>query len=419
MYSPGANHDSFTTEHPITNWILLALNIIFFLIAPQYNFDPQRFISFIHQYGLRADSPGLTQYVTHMFIHGGFGHLFFNLLFLYWFGNYVNKILGDLHYFIVYVFLGFFAALGHVVLVDGITPLIGASGAIFGVTGMFLALRGKDWIRIRLPGLVVPLPAIIVVGFFFVRELLAVLNTPPEMMVIAHWVHIFGFIGGFSYIVYLEVGEFIERPQKDFLSFFWPPELEMELVSEEKATLILNQMEVLTQQRSQSPEQPSPPVMAPAAPAAFTGQEPPLQQSAVSTLPVQMKKVPPEVLIGDIETALQVKDKDTIILTLKSFERRFPGEFLPENLYQRIAEFYFQDGKHAEAINICKRIIRYYSDSPNIAYTYYVISLLYAGSVDSYYLAKANLEHCLRHSRDPELRKKARELKESLDSPNI
>jgi len=80
-------------------------------------------------------------FVTHMFVHGGFWHLFFNLLFLYLAGPFVEDRWGRPVFASFYLFAGVVAALAFVLRYpDSPTPLIGASGAIAGVMGAFLIL---------------------------------------------------------------------------------------------------------------------------------------------------------------------------------------------------------------------------------------------------------------------------------------
>ncbi|MCX5634789.1 MAG: rhomboid family intramembrane serine protease [Planctomycetota bacterium] len=72
----------------------------------------------------------------HMWLHGGIIHLAGNLIFLWVFGNAVCSKIGNLIYIPLYVLFGVLAAIMHLIFVGG--PMIGASGAVFGVVGMYL-----------------------------------------------------------------------------------------------------------------------------------------------------------------------------------------------------------------------------------------------------------------------------------------
>jgi len=86
--------------------------------------------------------PGKNVYlavITSMFLHGGWLHLGFNMLFLWVFGNNVEDRLGWALYLLFYVLAGIFAAAGQILLNPNSTvPVIGASGAIAGVMGAYL-----------------------------------------------------------------------------------------------------------------------------------------------------------------------------------------------------------------------------------------------------------------------------------------
>lgn len=79
------------------------------------------------------------QLVTYLFVHADFWHLFGNMLFLFCFGNAVNAKLGHLPFLGLYLLCGIFAGIGWLVF-GSEGPLVGASGAISGITGVFLIL---------------------------------------------------------------------------------------------------------------------------------------------------------------------------------------------------------------------------------------------------------------------------------------
>ena len=85
-----------------------------------------------------------------MFLHAGWLHLLGNMLFLLVFGNNVEDRLGRLRYLLFYLACGFVAAYGFAFANAGsVEPIIGASGAIAGVLGAYLALypRARVWCR--------------------------------------------------------------------------------------------------------------------------------------------------------------------------------------------------------------------------------------------------------------------------------
>ena len=74
----------------------------------------------------------------HMWLHGGILHLLGNMLFLWIFGNAICAKIGNLLYIPVYIGLGLLAGISHLVFAGG--SVLGASGAINGIVGMFLVL---------------------------------------------------------------------------------------------------------------------------------------------------------------------------------------------------------------------------------------------------------------------------------------
>ncbi|MFA6186051.1 MAG: rhomboid family intramembrane serine protease [Phycisphaerae bacterium] len=76
--------------------------------------------------------------VGHMWLHGGWLHLIGNMIFLWIFGNAICAKFGNIAYLPIFIVLGVFAAMGHLIFNGG--PALGASGAINGIVGMFLVL---------------------------------------------------------------------------------------------------------------------------------------------------------------------------------------------------------------------------------------------------------------------------------------
>jgi membrane associated rhomboid family serine protease len=147
---------------------------------------------------LRHVPPVLTL-VTSMFLHGGWLHLIGNMLYLWIFGKGVERALGGLRYLIFYLLCGVAAALTQGLTDPGAhVPMIGASGAIAGMLGAYLVLypRGNVvvfvWVLIFVR--LVAVPAVILLGLWFLGQLLSALSTDPSEPGVAVWAH----VGGFS-----------------------------------------------------------------------------------------------------------------------------------------------------------------------------------------------------------------------------
>lgn len=79
------------------------------------------------------------QIVTYMFLHGGFWHLLFNMLVLYFMGTETERAIGTRHFLVLYFLSGMLGGVGWLLLSSG-GICIGASGAVFGVLGAYAAL---------------------------------------------------------------------------------------------------------------------------------------------------------------------------------------------------------------------------------------------------------------------------------------
>jgi membrane associated rhomboid family serine protease len=139
---------------------------------------------------------------TSMFLHGSLLHLGGNMLFLWIFGNNIEDSMNRL-VFIGFYLLGGLAALGLQVLSDSesLIPTVGASGAIAGVLGAYARLypraRVVTLVFIIIIFTVITLPAVLVLGVWFVLQLLPAFNDPVGAGGgVAYFAHIGGFVFG-------------------------------------------------------------------------------------------------------------------------------------------------------------------------------------------------------------------------------
>ncbi len=161
---------------------------------------------FTFAWGYRPANPSLVTLVTAMFLHGGFLHLFGNMLFLWIYGDNVEHRLGPGRYLLWYVSTGAAASLFHAWFVPtSPLPLVGASGAISGVLGFYFVWFPHN--RVRLWILLLPffadvvlVPARLVLGLYLVVE-----NMLPFLMTrgldgtgVAYGAHIGGFLAGLA-----------------------------------------------------------------------------------------------------------------------------------------------------------------------------------------------------------------------------
>lgn len=136
---------------PYMNYALIIVNVIIFLITYK---NPQEVLHpWAKNFMLTPAYPFLWQFISYAFLHGGMGHIFGNMYFLYIFGANVNDRLGNLGYLVFYLAGAVFSALGHILAASlygsGIaSPVLGASGAVAAVTGAYLVLFPHSLITI-------------------------------------------------------------------------------------------------------------------------------------------------------------------------------------------------------------------------------------------------------------------------------
>ncbi len=144
--------------------------------------------------------PYWTTLFTSMFLHGGWGHLGGNMLFLWIFGDNIEHRLGHLRFLVFYLICGLAAGLAHIIANAGsAVPTVGASGAISGVLGGYLVLFPRNRVYVMTYGGVAAVPAVLMLGLWillqFVNGVGSVANT-PETGGVAYLAHIGGFIAG-------------------------------------------------------------------------------------------------------------------------------------------------------------------------------------------------------------------------------
>jgi len=143
-----------------------------------------------------------TTFVTSMFLHGGWLHLIGNMWYLWIFGDNIEDRLGRFRFLWFYLLAGVLASLAHYASNPGSQiPTVGASGAIAAVLGAYMVLFPRARVMTLIPLFpfiqVVALPAIVVLGLWFVFQALSgFLSLGAAGGGVAWWAHIGGFAFG-------------------------------------------------------------------------------------------------------------------------------------------------------------------------------------------------------------------------------
>jgi membrane associated rhomboid family serine protease len=143
----------------------------------------------------------LFSIVSSVFIHAGWLHILGNMLFLWVFGDNVEDRLGHLRFLVFYLLAGAAASLVQgAVDTSSLVPTVGASGAVAGVLGAYVVYFPKARVTAILPifPLVLPLsiPAIVMIGLWFVQNLLSGLATVGSAGTPDSGVAFFAHVGG-------------------------------------------------------------------------------------------------------------------------------------------------------------------------------------------------------------------------------
>ena len=227
-----------TRRFPVVTVVLIAINVIVYFAFEQglwglgnlgnervveYGAIPYEITNGQDVPGPADQAPFWLTILTSMFLHGSLLHLGGNMLFLWIFGNNIEDSMNRL-IFVVFYLLGGLAALGLQVAMDpnSMVPTVGASGAIAAVLGAYARLypraRVVTLVFIIIFFTIVTLPALLVLGLWFLLQLLPAFSEPAGNAGggVAYFAHIGGFLFGVLAIKLFanNVNEDYEQPRR-------------------------------------------------------------------------------------------------------------------------------------------------------------------------------------------------------------
>ena len=202
----------------IVTFSLIGLNVLAFLIELVQPSEAalQSFIQawgvVPREYSAAQDLPPMiplpfwSTLLTSMFLHGGWMHLGGNMLYLWIFGDNLEKVMGAARFVIFYLVCGLVASFAHIVFGSGSNiPAVGASGAISGVLGGYLLLFPQNRIRVLTRGGITHVPAILVLGLWIVIQFINGIGSMATTTEtggggVAYMAHIGGFVAGLALV---------------------------------------------------------------------------------------------------------------------------------------------------------------------------------------------------------------------------
>jgi len=195
-----------TKSIPVINYTIIAVTVAVFLLQ----LSVQNFDDFIEAYGFVPSRFSLFNtgtyltILTSIFLHGGIFHIASNLWFLHIFGDNVEDRLGHGVYPVFYVLCGIAATMSQYIFApDSLIPMIGASGAISGVTGAYFVYFKKSKIEALVPvgytAQTVLLPSWFFLGYWFVIQVFSGIGSLATVHQggVAFFAHIGGFVTGY------------------------------------------------------------------------------------------------------------------------------------------------------------------------------------------------------------------------------
>ncbi len=185
---------------PVVTYLLILLNVLFFFVEltsgdafiMRWAFVPSRFLA--------NPAPEFLTLFTSMFMHAGWLHLGGNMLYLWIFGDNIEDRFGHAGFLIGYLVCGLAATAAQLAFsLDSNIPNLGASGAIAGVLGAYILLFPRARVSVAQGQAVVPVPALIVIGLWFVLQLFSSIGSiasSTDTGGTAYMAHVGGFVAG-------------------------------------------------------------------------------------------------------------------------------------------------------------------------------------------------------------------------------
>lgn len=175
---------------------LIIINALIFLAQSLFDGEDAKITSWLALWPVNSGFFKLHQLITHMFAHGGIGHILFNMFALWSFGSWLERIWGGKKFLFFYMACGLAAAVAQLFLSNA--PAVGASGAIMGLFAAFAYLfPNTELFMFPIP---FPIKAKYAVAGMAAIDLFG--GVYPAGSNIAHFAHLGGVLMGFILVLY-------------------------------------------------------------------------------------------------------------------------------------------------------------------------------------------------------------------------
>ncbi len=367
--------DSPIRATPMANYALIGVNVALFLFT--YDFavasdGPLRGIFMPMRLMLHGAEPQVYQLFTYQFLHDGWQHLLGNMLFLWVFGNSVNAKMGDIPYLLFYLTCGVIAGIAYMMINSA--EMLGASGAIAGVTTAFLVLFPRSRTSFFYWFFVIgyfELPSMILI----VAKVIVYDNLIAPMFggagAVAYSAHIAGYVAGFAIAMFLLWIRAVPRDQFDLLALWnrarrrraFAQAVAQDPHAEEKACY--GMMARTPARRASSAEE--------------TEEGTPDGFDAV----VELR--------GEISDAIRRRDYDTAAEKYRQLIGRDPKQVLARQNQLDLGSHFMRNGRHAEAVEAYEKYLAHYPRGENHEQVRLMLGVIYAKYLGNFEQAERHL----------------------------
>jgi membrane associated rhomboid family serine protease len=192
------------SSSPIAAWLLIAVNLVIFLVTIIINRASPNYMYYTFGLSRVTFTAQPWTLLTSIFIHASLWHVLANMITLYFFGSFLNRLVGTTKFLIVYFLGGIAGSAVYLLLAPAYSIAVGASGAIFALGGVLAVMRPK--LRVIVFPIPAPLPLwIAIIGIFALFTILAIVEVLPN---IAWQGHLGGLVLG------LVAGYFFRRQER-------------------------------------------------------------------------------------------------------------------------------------------------------------------------------------------------------------
>ena len=377
--------DSPLDRRPLANYALIVLNLLVFLGLD--SLGSAALTPLKDRLTLHADEPRLFEFVAYQFLHGDGLHLFFNMLFLWVFGNSVNARMGHVAYVLFYLAGGVFAGLGYAWL--NVHSLLGASGSIAAVTMAYLVLFPRTNVSIiywflfighlEIPSMIIILLKIVlwdnIIGPALDREATNV----------AYSAHLAGYLFGFWISLLMLWLRALPRSPFDILSLVWRAYQRHSLTQALRSPASQARVRYGRMARTDAPVEPH---IKPQAPE---------QLDQADALKVR------------ISQALARNDRSGAVELYQQFVEVAPRQVLSRQQQLDIANQLMTDQHYVLAAGAYEAFLRHYADTPDAEQVHLLLGIVYARYLEQYTAAEPHFRRALERLRDPRQRQQCHE----------